>query len=204
VPFSKGMERVTQQLEGGGRILRTPRVHRDRTPLVLGPGARWCSQLAEQTGQFGPYRRHTRRGRRGTDGARGGVPALRTVGTEHGETGRPLRLRESGVADRELGRTSGDDGHRAQGPCQTGEHGHGVGVGAGLVGVGDDGRESAVEVEGDDGVLRLRDDRSEPFPACGGSGRGYGSHAVTLSGGGQAAGALSAGRVGHHVDGAAG
>lgn len=77
---------------------------------------------------------------------------------------------EAPVADGDPGRPAGDDRDRSDLRGERGQRGDGAGVGAGLVGVGNDLGEGAVEVEGDDGSARCAEEGFEPLTSGGGFG----------------------------------
>ncbi|CAG6393807.1 hypothetical protein SCOCK_220061 [Actinacidiphila cocklensis] len=161
-----------QRLEGGVRVLGAAGVDGDRpAALVLDPGAPPGAVAVEEAGQL--------RADRGDAGVGAGVvhlggvrvPALGTVVAEDDEVVQGGDPGEAAVADGHTGRAAGDHGHRRDVRREPRQRRDRARVGAGLLRIGHDRGERAVEIQRHDRALRLRQQRVESYFALRRAGR---------------------------------
>ena len=136
------------------RVGRAAGVHGHRVRLVLDPGAVRGARLAEQVRQRGPggldRRRDLGRGKLAV------LPPLPAVVAEHDEAGDGL---EPAQADRVRRGPAGDDRDRADRLGQGGHGRHRPRLGPRVARAGHDRRQRAVEVQRDQRVPRVREQR---------------------------------------------
>ena len=154
VALGEGGDGLHQPLEGAGRVVHATGVHRDREALLL--DVRTGGAGAAQHGRQLALEARQPRGRpRRADALLGGRPALVAVLAEDEELGTTV---EHGVAERvEVAhrdglarRATGDHRDRAHHLGELEQRAGGRGVQAGRLGVVDDRRQRAVEVEAHD------------------------------------------------------
>ena len=162
VPGRQLAHRRQQPVEGAGRVVEAPGVDRDRQALLLDVGARGVGapqqarELALEGGQ-------ALRGSGRDDPAVAGGPALVAVLAEEEQllavlADRVTDLVEPAQRQRLPGRSSGDDGDRADHVAQPDQDLGRVRVDVGLARLVDDRREHTVEVEADHDLVGGRHD----------------------------------------------
>ena len=131
-------------------------MHRDCAPLVLDVGV-GHAEIGQQLRYARPSRRDG--GVVGGGGDPAGFPALDPVVAEDHE---PVDVGQTRVLHRQLGRPPGDNGEAAEVRCEPLQGRGYVGVRAGLVGVGNDRCQRAVEVEADQRPTRRVQEGGQP------------------------------------------
>ena len=173
VPVGEVAQRVAQGGERGLRVGGAAGVHRDGpAALLLDPRAVGRAEPLEQAGEFGAGGRDAGMVAGGVEPAGCGVPAFGAVVAQDDQPVQAGDVGEAAVFDGGQGRTAGEHHDRAEPGRQRGQRGDGAGLGAGLLGVGDDGGEGAVEVEDGEGAVRRASSASSPARPCGVAGAG--------------------------------